>query len=181
MVLDVVCEQIVQKKFEGKEMLKMYGIGILVLTLGAVLIAVIAAMMKAGSALLPLMALLLVGVIVLAVYLFRSLFVEYEYDLINGDLAIDKIVSQSNRSNLMNIDLTKVEKFFRYDFEKFNKDEYESVFCYSYSDRPDDAVVLVFPDEEYGRTALIMSPDEKMMEGLKKCINRMVVREGFPA
>ena len=180
MVLDVVCEQIVQKRFEGKEMLKLYGIGIFALTVGALLVVLTVVLMKMGSALTPVIVLLLAGLIWLTVRMFRSLFVEYEYDLVNGELTIDKIVSQSSRSTLLSFDLKQVEKFYQFDIESFNRNEYENVFFYSYSESPADAVVLVYPDSDYGRTALVISPDERMFEALKKCINRLVVREGFP-
>lgn len=179
MLFDVVCEQIVQKRFEGKEMLKVYGIGIFSLTVGALLVVLTVVLMKTGSALTPIVVLLLAGLIWLTVRMFRSLFVEYEYDLVNGEFAVDKIVSQSDRTNLVTFDLKNVEKFYPYDYETFNEDEFECVLVYSYSDSPAEAVVLVYPDDQSGRTALIISPDEKMLDGLKKCVNRLVVREGF--
>ena len=175
MVLDVVCEQIVEKRFEGKEMLKMYGIKFLGLTLGALLITLGFIFLSA----MPIIILLLVGLVWLCFKLFRSLFVEYEYDLVNGDFEIDKIVNKTNRSNLLSISLKDVDKFYPYDIDSFNDAEFDSVLIYSYSVTPADAVVLVYPDKSSGRTALIISPDDRMLEGLKKCVNRMVVREGF--
>lgn len=174
MIQDIVCEQLVAKKFEIKEIVKC---ACLLLTMTFILTVVVVLLPTIGLAL----AVVLIGLCAYLTYrLGCKLVVEYEYCFVNGEMTIDKIVSRSTRSRVFCFDVKSIEKIGKYDPAVDDKKEYSYFRNCSYSDHPTDAIYIYFTDKKHGKVKLVMSPNEKIMDSIKPFINKLVYREGFP-
>ena len=91
---DFYTEQLVKKQSGAKEMA--IRAGLIVLTV----IAVFIVLMFPLGIILPILA------VVLDVFMFRRLNVEYEYLFVNGDLDVDKIMSRAKRKRMFSMNVS---------------------------------------------------------------------------
>ena len=94
---DFYTEQLVKKQSGAKEMA--IRAGLIVLTV----IAVFIVLMFPLGIILPILA------VVLDVFMFRRLNVEYEYLFVNGDLDVDKIMSRAKRKRMFSMNVSEME------------------------------------------------------------------------
>lgn len=175
MVLDVVCETIVQKRFEKSDKIKAAVIAAVAVAAAALLVFVI--IKTPGRAALALFG--IIGVAFAAHSLITGLFVEYEYCFVNGELTIDKITNKSTRKQMLVLNVKDVEKMGRFNANSFNPHGAGRILNYSDSDEPTEAFFLQFRDGEKGMTTLVISPEEEFMMNMKPHFNQFVFREGF--
>ncbi len=175
MITDVVCEKIVAKKFELLDALILVAeiIGLLALVFGSVLVAGLNAMLS----IVP------VIVLAIAVYLIiklvKGIKTEYEYDFVNGDLTIDKIINMSDRKFLFSMDVHDVDKIGDYDGEKYDRSRIDSFKCFAARRNPDNAIFMEYKDKEGKRCCVVIEKDEKILDALRRCVAPSVYREGF--
>lgn len=78
-----------------------------------VLLKVLLIMITVFSVLLifviPFAILILIGLVCVDVFVFRSMDVEYEYLFVNGNLDVDKILSKSRRKQVLSMDMNELE------------------------------------------------------------------------
>lgn len=99
-------------------------------------------------------------------FTYRNAYVEYEYTFTNGELDIDKITARSKRSHMVTTEIRQLAAF-----GKYNEDMTET----------DDMTLILASDniasheyyadlthEEYGKTRLVFSPDERMLENIHR-------------
>ena len=94
---DVYTEQLIKRKKTGKTQMEKIA-----------LILVTAALFVLGM-IIPYVEFLLLVMIGVDIYLFRSLDIEYEYLYINGNLDIDKIMSKSRRKKAFEMNVSELE------------------------------------------------------------------------
>lgn len=120
----------------------------------------------------PLMALVGFALAVVAGYTayhsIQNTFVEYEYTFTNGEFDVDKIIARKKRHSMMSTNIRQLT-----DFGKYTEGLEES---------PDMTVIMAtdniasheyyadFTDPELGETRLVFSPDEKILENIKKSL-----------
>ncbi|MCC8136390.1 MAG: hypothetical protein LIO40_06985, partial [Ruminococcus sp.] len=103
-------------------------------------------------------------------FLGQSTYVEYEYTFTNGDLDIDKIVAKKKRSSLISANVRSFTAFGKYNE---NLEETSDMTVVLSSDNiASHEYYADFEDEEYGSVRLIFSPDEKMLENIKRALPR---------
>ena len=181
MISDIVCEQLVKKKFETRDYIKA---GLIVLAcLGGYALICVAALIFVPDVffyLLPYAVILLVGAIALCVALVKKTSYEYEYIFVNGELSIDKIVAKSKRTRLLTVELKNVENLGKYNSAKFagKRDLTKLVYSETYSGEGDVFFEVRHP--KIGMTLLVFEPNEKMVKAMKPYLNRSMFRETFP-
>lgn len=100
----------------------------------------------------------------------QGTFVEYEYTFTNGELDIDKIVAKKKRTSLVTADVKKFTAFGKYS-DKLEETEDMTVVISS-DNIASHEYYADFTHEEFGSTRLIFSPNEKMLENIKKSLPR---------
>lgn len=151
--MDTYAEQLVIKESNAKDTV----IRVIIIAVGFIL-SVAVFLLFSILGLLPIGAILTIGLAVGAYLLFLQTGVEYEYIITEGELDIDKIVAKRTRSRLLTV---KVENFREYGIisEATEKNDL-TVFMVSgkgYSDYYAD-----FTHKKHGECRLIFSPDERI-------------------
>lgn len=100
----------------------------------------------------------------------QEMYVEYEYTFTNGELDIDKIVARKKRIELVASDVKRFTAFGKYDENIPESDDMTVVI--SSDNIASHEYYADFEHEEYGKTRLIFSPNEKMLENIKKFLPR---------
>lgn len=161
---DFYSEKLVKRKTTGKDIL--IKCAMILLTILSVFLVF---MIPFGAILVPIM-------ILLDVFIFRSLDVEYEYQYINGDFDVDKIMHKERRKNVFAANIRDMEflapsgtpelrnygKAQTYDFTSGNEGQavYEMILS-------DNGVLK----------RVLFEPDEKMVEGIWMQSPRKVIRK----
>lgn len=99
-------------------------------------------------------------------FTYRNSYVEYEYAFTNGELDIDKITAKSKRTPMVSTEVRQFTGFGKYDE---NMEETEDMTVVMATDNiADHEYYADFTHEEHGKTRLIFSPDERMLENIEK-------------
>ncbi|MDE5557962.1 MAG: hypothetical protein K2J32_09805 [Ruminococcus sp.] len=96
----------------------------------------------------------------------QSSYIEYEYAFTNGELDVDKIIAKKKRKALISIEVNKFT-----DFGKYNDDidEPENMTVVMSSDNiASHEYYADFQHEDYGLTRLVFSPNEKILDNIKR-------------
>lgn len=107
--------------------------------------------------------------VVFTVILFKYYNAEYEYSLVDGELTIDKIMSQSMRKRCGVYNIAKASMLAKptcqaalgMEHKKLRTSEYTS------NTAPEKTVVLYTMDASNEMVRIILEPDEKMLEALR--------------
>lgn len=103
-------------------------------------------------------------------FLVEGMYIEYEYTFTNGELDIDKIIAKKKRSELVTAEVRKFTAFGKYTDNMEESDDMTVVI--SSDNIASHEYYADFDHEEYGKTRLIFSPNEKMLENIKKTLPR---------
>lgn len=162
---DFYAEQLVKKRTDGKDIMKK-----------AVLIALTVIAFFAAF-LFPILLLLPVIMIVVDVFLFKRLDVEYEYIYINGELDIDKIMHKEKRKHLFSANVKEMEMLAPENAFQL-KDFRESKF-YDYSsgntDLPNRYVLVISRSGQIIK--ILFEPKQDLIEGIYLLTPRKVIRK----
>ncbi len=167
--MDQFAEQLVRKSTTSQDDLKK-----VMLIVGAVLLTLLSLFVTFFIA--PIAVVLPVGIVYLAVYLFKLQKVEYEYSCTNGTLDIDKILGQTKRVPMLSID---VSAFTAYGKAGECKESDEELTTYSavgtsLMGSEDDAehYYAEFDHPENGKCCLYFTPNSRFREALEPFLPR---------
>ncbi|MDD3239767.1 MAG: DUF6106 family protein [Lachnospira sp.] len=112
--------------------------------------------------------------IVFTVFLFRHYNFEYEYSLMEGELTIDRITSQSTRKRCGVYDISKAtliakpdsQDALRLSYQKLRNADYTS----NMEENKDQAVVIYTYDESNELVRIFIEPNEAMLDAIKKSV-----------
>lgn len=93
--------------------------------------------------------------------------VEYEYTVVGDELQIDKIYNKKSRKPLCSLSLRKADSFYA------SEKRLDGVTVIDASGESDKKTI-VYEDQKYGKTALIISPDEKTLEMISRYLPRAI-------
>lgn len=166
--MDNFAEQLVRKEPTSSDRVKkaaVYAGGILI-----TVILILFAVVQLGSAVSMVCMLLAVAAGYGTFFLGQSSYVEYEYTFTNGELDIDKIVAKKKRTSLITADVKKFTAFGKYND---NLPETSDMTVVVSSDNiASHEYYADFEHGEYGKVRLIFSPNEKMLENIKRSLPR---------
>lgn len=163
--MDNFAEQLVKKQYGSSDKIKKMFIAI-----GGIAATVILALISLmASGLLMLIGLLLaIGATVGTFLLLQNMDVEYEYTFTNGELDIDKIIAKKKRKEMITVTVNKFTDFGKYEEAEDEPSDMTVVFA---SDNILSGEYYAdFTHEEYGSTRLVFSPDEKMLDNIKRAL-----------
>ncbi len=115
-------------------------------------------------------------IIGLDVFIFRSLDVEYEYQYINGDIDIDKIMHKERRKNIFSANIKDMELLAPSGNSQLSS--FGSAKVYDFTGGYGDAPVYEMIFIEAGmKKRVLFEPDEHMIEGMWMQAPRKVIRK----
>lgn len=163
--MEGIREQLVKKPETQSDKVKTYAV-----LFGALLLAILVVMIvnMVFGATMILIALLVAGGILYGGYWLTGEFnIEYEYCYSGGELTVDKIINQKRRKNMCQVNLRSAERFMKEPFTLPDVtvinacgDEFEKY-------------AVEYTDPKYGRSVLVFTPDEKMLEMIKPYLPRL--------
>jgi len=110
-------------------------------------------------------------------YSTSQFFVEFEYIFTNGDLDVDRIVNQRKRKRVISFKCSEVEKLKKYSAEeKVPENCKVRIFACTPDENSYSLLVRTSAD---GLVCLVFSPDDRMIQGMKKYLPRTVSLEVF--
>lgn len=118
-----------------------------------------------------------VGVFYLAKRFYGALDIEFEYSLTNGQFDVDKITNRSDRKRLITFECSEIENFGKYD-SSIKTDGYKTRIFAANADC-DDLYYFSFNTQATGKTIVVIEPNEKMLDGIKRCIPRNIYFDVF--
>lgn len=164
--MDNFAEQLVRKIPTSSDKTKtilIYAGGVLV-----TLLLIVFALLQLGSMMSLLGMLLAVGAGYGTYFLGQNTYVEYEYTFTNGELDIDKIIAKKKRVELITVETRKFTAFGKYTDDLEESDDMTVVI--SSDNIASHEYYADFTHEEHGNTRLVFSPNEKMLESIKRAL-----------
>lgn len=165
--MDTFNEQIIKIRTNAKTLAVRVGIWLAAILLSTVFFMFLKYI---GSIILLLEVLLFWG----ALKLTRLTSVEYEYILTNGELDIDKITAQSSRKRIVTINCADIEKIGKYQsgMQLHGK-------LYICCNENDNAYYIITRDKQNNSVCLVIAPEEKMKNGIKSFLPRIIQKDAF--
>lgn len=122
---------------------------------------------------------LFMGGIYVVWYIITSQRVEFEYSVAGDELEISKVISLRKRKRVCKVPIREIEKL-----EKGEKSVEGMRFTKSFIaardiDADNENYYAVFNSAAYGRCLLIFSPNEQILEGMKRYLNKDIVLKLF--
>lgn len=175
--MDNLVEQVVKREKNAK-----YYINIALIILGAILV----------PAVFIALALIIKRAYFIYIALFSGLFciygawmlitglnVEYEYSFLGGTFRVDKIIAKRNRKNVLKIDVKIIDEMFKYSETEMSKRKFNKIYNVGATDFSTDNYVATFHNEAKGRCAVVFSPKEKTLQGIRPYLKHEVIRQLF--
>lgn len=172
--MDIFNEQLVTRRKSPAECAYKYGVILIAVLLIFLLVFGVApyfiGRIYAFVICVPLLA--SAGVFYLAKKYYGALDIEFEYSLTNGQFDVDKIMNRTDRKRLITFECAEIDNFNKYD-TKTNTDGYKTRIFAANADS-DNLYYFVVNTKATGKTIVIIEPNEKMIEGIKRCIPRQM-------
>lgn len=122
---------------------------------------------------------LFIGGIYIVWYIITSQRVEFEYSVSGDELDISKVISLRKRKRVCKVSIREIEQLEKgaksVDGAKFSK----SFIAVRDIDADDENYYAVFNSAAYGKCLLIFSPNEQILEGMKRYLNKDIVLKLF--
>lgn len=93
--------------------------------------------------------------------------VDFEYDLISGDMSIDRIVANRKRKRLATFRVNRIEDFGDLKDLEIDLKTVSKVIKASITEYGEDVKYAIVHTDKYGRTLILFSPDERTMNAMK--------------
>lgn len=122
---------------------------------------------------------LLMGGIYVVWYVFSSQKVEYEYSISGDELDISKIISLRKRKRVCKVSIRDIEKLDKGEKTIENMRFSKTFIAARDIDKDDENYYAVFNSTAYGRCVLIFTPNEQILEGMKKYLNKDIMIKLF--
>ena len=111
----------------------------------------------------------------------KTLKVEYEYAFLSSTLRIDKIIAKRKRRPILKVDVKQFDDFFPYNDKEMDKRRFNKVYHASGKEFSEENYVASFRSEAKGKCALIFTPNEKLLEGMKPYFDNELRKKLFLA
>ena len=112
-------------------------------------------------------------------FFITSLRVEYEYAFLPSTLRVDKVISKRKRKSVLKVDVKSFDDFFPYSDKEMSAQRYAKVYNVAGREFSDDNYVAVYHSEAKGKTAVIFTPNEQLIEAMKPFFNNNLRKKLF--
>lgn len=167
--MDNFAEQLVKKQLTSGERMKNMAVIVCGILLTVALAAV--AVLMLGNPIVSFVGLILAAATGYGTYfLSQSGQIEYEYTFTNGELDIDKIIAKRRRKGMITVDVGKFTAFGKYSDEIEETEDMTVIFATDNIASGEYYADLT--TETYGSTRIVISPDERMLDNIKRSLPR---------
>ena len=171
--MDVFVEQIIKKKFSGKDYAIMAGISVLAAVLVFLCVMILVAYVGAIAFLV------VIGVLYGAFWLIMSRNLEYEYSVTNGDLTVDKIINRQRRKRVVSFDVKNAEEMGKYDAARLQHRNFDNRYFVGVNEDGRDCWYITCRSQKTGHILVVFSPEERVLDAIKPFLQRQVRIDAF--
>ncbi|MCL2013946.1 MAG: DUF6106 family protein [Oscillospiraceae bacterium] len=164
--MDVILEQLVARKKTPVDMIKIMATFLASVVAASALVFIVAPYLGTFATFVALSS---VGVLYGGYQLAISYNIEYEYIIINNEIDVDKIIARRRRKRILTTKITNWEKFGIYEKAKCDFPT-DTIVDACADSRAANNYCALFNHNKLGKTLLIFSPNEKMLENVQKYI-----------
>ncbi len=165
--MEGIREQLVKKPYDSSDRMKTYGVLAASLVLAILVFFLITYFL---GWVMIVVALIFAGLILFGGYYLTGEFnVEYEYCFSTGELIVDKIINQRRRKPMCSVNLRSAEAFY-----KNPANLPDGVTTFSALGDEGETYGILFNDPKYGKSLLLFTPDERMLEVIKPYLPRAI-------
>ncbi len=125
----------------------------------------------AGGSMFPLSVIVAAGLLFLAYFVGGQLNIEFEYILTNGTFDVDAIINMRKRRRIVSFECKSLEEFAKYDPEH---NYHCSGVIFAANRNSENLYCTIVNTKDKGKALLVIEPNEKMIDGLKKCMPRQL-------
>lgn len=105
--------------------------------------------------------------------------VDFEYALLGSSFNIAKIIAKRKRKLLLKVDVKTFNDLFKYDDKKMLEKKFTKVYFVASDNFSEDNYVACFHSDARGNSAIIFSPNEKLLNSMKPFLNYEIVKKVF--
>ncbi len=170
--MDIFVEQLVKKKRDGKDMLK-----IILSIVGAFVIIALLGLLSAFIPFIGMFMLIAVVGLIYGLYLMiTSVNLEYEYVFTSGELDVDKVINARKRKHMTSFDVEDMEVFADKSYSEFGRymENPRIEKLWACVDREGDDLCFAVYNSGGASKMLLFSPNEKIREGIRAMAPRKV-------
>ena len=172
--MNAFAEKIVARRLTAKHYLTIGGISLAVPVVFVLLLSI----PFISDIVMSMALVVIIGLIYGAYLLIRSMLLEYEYTVTNGDIDIDVIIAKSRRKRIFSINSNEIEIIARYqgNFYPAGLDKLKTS-VKSVSAMEDEGIYFIKGSHKGQAVAAFFQPDEKILDILKMSIPSKVYKE----
>lgn len=168
--MDIFTEQIVKRKFSGKDWMVALGAAV-----AAFVLIYISIFILLPLTMIPLIPLVVIAGSIYGIYwIASSRDLEFEYSVTNGDLTVDKIINKRRRKRLLSFDVKEAEEMGKYDPRRMEQRPVDQRIMATETETGEDAWYILARTPKYGRTMLVFNPNENVLDGIKAGMTRQM-------
>lgn len=168
--MDIFTEQIVKRKFSGKDWMVALGAAV-----AAFVLIYISIFILFPLTMIPLIPLVVIAGSIYGIYwITSSRDLEFEYSVTNGDLTVDKIIHKRKRKRVVSFDVRNAEEMGKYDPARMAHRQFDKQLIASETETGEDAWYIIVRTPKYGLTLLVFSPNDKVLDGIKAGMPRQM-------
>jgi hypothetical protein len=101
------------------------------------------------------------------IWLISSQRVEFEYQVVDDFLVVDKIIAKKRRKKIIRIQLDKIKEIVKFNDNNYKGKKINKYFICVDDVNADDTLALIFFNEARGNCAVVISPNDKILRGMK--------------
>ena len=112
-------------------------------------------------------------------FFITSLRVEYEYAFLPSTLRFDKVISKRKRKPVVKVDVKLLDDFFPYSDQRMSAQKFAKVYHVAKSEFSPENYVAVYHSEAKGRTAIVFTPNDQLLEAIQPYFNSTLRKKMF--
>lgn len=92
---------------------------------------------------------------------------EYEYEVTNNNLQIDKIMAKRRRKRILSIDINKIEGFDKLSDNRLNANRCDKVLQLGTYEGDESQYRFIVQTNKYGKVMVVFAPNQKTLNAIK--------------
>ena len=168
--MDGFCEQVVKRKRKAKDNILAVVYIVMALLIPAVCIS-LAYVITAYFIYIGFF--LLLALVPLALLLINYQKVEYEYSVVDNTLNVDKIIAKRRRKKIVRLRIDEIKEMVKFN-EKYTGKKINKYYIAVDDVNDDDVYAFTYYNEARGNLAVVMKPNNTILEGMRPKLNRSI-------
>lgn len=163
--MDGFCEQVVKKKRTVRD--NIMTVIYILLAIGLPVVCILLAYALSIAYFIYIGFFVLIAAVPSAIWLISNQKVEFEYQVVDNYIVIDKVIAKRKRKKILRLKLDEFKSIVKFNDDNYNGKKVNKFFiCIDEVNNP-NALAFNFFNEGRGNCALVIIPNEKILNGMR--------------